>query len=198
MWTRILCDDPIEFLVSKSTPKNKKLNIPEVDSLRKSLDVYIEVNEPEEYVPCGDGALEEENDYEEHKEAGTICLEISHPMLDNGSEFVNVTVNFTVDVMEKFEIKKTLCFNGSLAYIRPKLISVSATSDMIHDMNIKVEVEPSQNSKCHKSEKENESSVSRIIFLIVIFATLLIPVLCSILYMLCVDCSILASRETKG
>jgi len=187
MWTPILCDDPIEFLVSQSTPKDKKLHIPELDDLTKSrLDVYIEVDDPEEYVPCGDGALEEETDYENHKEAGsgTIYLKISHPMLENGKEFINVTVNGT----KKLETRP-LCFNESLADVTPKLLSVFATSDLTHDMNVKIEVKLIQNSKCSplpsvKDLKESGSSIALIvIILLVIFVSLAIFLIVVLVYL---------------
>ena len=101
--TSILAADPTEFLVSKISPKNKTVEIPQDIIIKNGVNLLIEVKDSEHSI-SGVEPPEDVVPASETEEAGFINIVANHHMFP--AENIAIRVNSAESVTDK-----TICFS---------------------------------------------------------------------------------------
>ena len=131
--TSILAADPTEFLVSKISPKNKTVEIPQDIIIKNGVNLHIEVKDPEDSIS---GAEPPEDSFPatEAEEAGFINIVANHHMFPVEKIAIRVTS------AESF-IDRTLCFSDeSQKEVLPSFFRIFAVSTLSDDKNVRITV----------------------------------------------------------
>lgn len=137
MLTPVLATVPVEFIISKSEPREETIELPEDLEVDNGLELFIKVDHLTDYDTEGSGIIPEKE--------GKIKFTAKHPRFQSDKTWEVRVDQYSTTIPES----KNLCFLGNETMSR-KFTKILAESDMSSETNVKLTLVAGK-QKCKES-----------------------------------------------